>query len=376
MVRSFSSFCVLCLLAACLAPNADAAWWWPFGKTERRLPAAEQTERAEPIFNRAALAQARGDLNRAARLFKKVWEDLPGSDQSAVALFQFGRIFFERKEWKESFSAFQLLLQRHPDFPDFDTVVLYQFKIALAHADGDNIHWLWVIPGRAYERSAAYFEILISNAPYSDLAPLALMNIALIYQHTGDTFRAIDALDRLINLYPSSVLADDAYLELGETYFDLTDGPLYDQGATREAMSYFQDFLVLFPEHPKVGEGEKGLSESMNAYAESKLVIGEFYYRHRNWYRAAEIFFNEAITIAPDSDAAEKARQYLVRIEEFKAAAEADPNFVPPRTTWAERIFFWRTRSTDLRPEDADRASSRANAEASPTSTPESGVRE
>lgn len=355
----------LLLLVTVPAVSVDASWWWPFGSSGEALPAAEQTERARKHYDKANAAREKGYLSRAEHAYKRVWEDFPGSDFAADALYQYAMINYQRKDWNESFFALQRLLQLHPDFSNFDAVVETQFQIALRAAAGDNIRWAYIVPYKAWNRSIGYFEILIQNAPYSDLAPLALMNVALIHQYLDNIVGAVDALDRLINLYPESMLADDAYLQLGHTFSDLAGGAYYDQGSTREAQSYYEDFLVLYPDHPKVGEGEQGLAKMRNDYAESKLVIGEYYYRYRSWYTAAEIFFNEAITLAPESESARKARTYLVKIESFRTKMAADPNFQPPATTWADRIFFWRTRASDLTPEDAKAAAARADAEAS-----------
>lgn len=367
MHRKTSFFLTLLLFIPALA---DAAWWWPFGRNYEELPAAEQTELARPIYEAAVEAREEGRERRAANRFEKVWEDYPGATFTPDALYQYGQIKFEQQKWRDSFNGFQQLLRSHPDFPYFNEVVRYMFEIALANARGENTRWLFIIPFRAYERAVGYFEALLVFAPYSDLAPLALMNIALIHQHLDNTPEGIDALDRMINLYPASLLADDAYLQLGDTFADLTDGPLYDQGATREAMSYYEDFLVLFPYHEDVGQGEAGLTGMRNQYAESKLVIGEYYYIHRNWFLASQIFFNEAITIAPNSEAADKSRRYLARIAEFEAAAAADPDYQPPYTTWWDRIFFWRDRQTDLTAESAAQAAEEADQEASPASGP------
>lgn len=347
-----------CLLFITLLPAANAAWSWPFSSAPKDDSVAEQTEAAQGLYNRAIKLRANGQLTRAAKRFKTIYKKYPGADFADDATFQYGELTYQKKQWQKSFIAFQTLLIRHPDFENFDQVVDYQFRIALSLADGDGLRFALVFPARAWERSASYFEILLQNAPYSDLAPLALMNIALIHQHLGNTARAVDALDRLINLYPESVLADDAYLELGDTFASLNDGPLYDQGSTREALSYYEDFLVLFPDHSDVAAGEVGLSKMRNAYAESKLVIGEYYYRYRKWYEAAEIFFNEAITLAPESEAALKAREYLDKIEarglKAREAANAPQkeNVLRPRTTWVERLLFWR-KSSGNAPADA-----------------------
>ncbi len=362
---------LLLLTVFILVPQIAEAQWWRFGSSRKaELPAIEQTERARPLFEAAQEARARGNLRSASRNYRKVWRDFPGSAFTAESLFQYGEINFKRKRWRHSFDGFSRLLRTHPDYPEFNKVIDYMFEIALANARGDNVRWAGIVPFRAYERSVFYFESLIIFAPYSDLAPLALMNIALIHQYLNNTPEAIDALDRMINLYPGSILTEDAYLALGDTFSDLADGPFYDQGATREAMSYFEDFLVLFPRHPNVGVAEEGLEEMRNQYAESKLVIGKYYYIYRNWFTASEIFFNEAITIAPDSPAAGEARQYLARINEFKRLAAEDPNYRPPATSWADRIFFWRSLPTDLTPESAAEAAARADQEASPASGP------
>jgi len=310
-----------------------------------------QTRESSEDFRKAQEALAEGREGRALDLFEDVYDDYPLSRHAPESLFQYATIRYERQQWKKSFEAFQRLLVRYPEFPRFNEVLRIQFDIATALAEGRNVKFLYVIPYKAYNRSVRYFETVVFNGPYGDLAPLALMNVALIHERTGDIPRAIDSLDRLINNYPNSLLADDAYLQLADTFAALVDGPHYDQGATREALSYYQDFLILFPDNEVVGAAEQGAAEMEDVYARSKLVIGEYYYRHRNWYRAAEIFFNEAITTAPESPSADRARQYLARIEEFKVLAANDPEYRPPRNTWGELIMFWRERDIDLGPE-------------------------
>jgi outer membrane protein assembly factor BamD len=308
------AFTIFCLIMA-FTPAHGFLW---FDKDPIDTSPARQTELARPLYERALSAQRDGQLGKAVSLYRKINKNYPAADFAAQSLYNTGIIQYNRKKWKKAFLAFQSILIFHPDFPQFNELVEYQFRIALAHADGDNIRFLFVIPYRALNRSVDYFEVVINNAPYSNLAPLALMNVALIRQHKGQTAEAIDALDRLINNYPTSLLADDAYLSLAETFATLVQGAQYDQGATREAISYFEDFLILFSQNEDVARAEKGLEEMEDVYARSKLVIGQYYFKYRRWYQAAEIFFNEAITIAPESAAAGTAREYIARIAEIR----------------------------------------------------------
>jgi outer membrane protein assembly factor BamD len=287
----------------------------------------EQTLASQEFYEKALAADRAGRERQALRLYRKIFKRYPASDFTAQSLFNSGVILYERRSWRKAFSAFQVILALHPDFPRFNDIVDYQFKIALALAEGENVRLLFVIPYKAMNRSIDYFEVIVRNAPYSEAAPLALMNVALMHQYKGQTAEAIDALDRLINLYPSSLIADDAYLSLAETFADLVQGPDYDQGATREAISYFEDFLILFSNSVDAARAEEGLAEMEDVYARSKLTIGTYYFRYRGWFQAAEIFFNETITIAPDSPSAATARDYLARIEAIRSnQAPPDPS--------------------------------------------------
>jgi outer membrane protein assembly factor BamD len=86
-------------------------------------------------------------------------------------------------------------------------------------------------------RGIQYFEVILINAPYSDYAPLSLMDAARGYQLIKETDAAIDALDRLVNTYPQSVLAPVAYLKLGDMFASLSQGPQYDQASTKQAIT-------------------------------------------------------------------------------------------------------------------------------------------
>jgi hypothetical protein len=46
---------------------------------------------------------------------------------------------------------------------------------------------------------------------------------------------------------------------MAQTYSNLVKGAEYDQGSTRQAISYYEDFLILFPQSQYLGEVESNL---------------------------------------------------------------------------------------------------------------------
>ena len=93
------------------------------------------------------------------------------------------------------------------------------------------------------------------------------------------------------------------------------DGAWYDQGSTREAISYYQDYLILYPDDRYVARAEDGLRDMRNVHSKSRYLIGEFYFKKRNNPKAALVFLNDAITVAPQSAYAERAKGLIARIE-------------------------------------------------------------
>jgi outer membrane protein assembly factor BamD len=140
------------------------------------------------------------------------------------------------------------------------------------------------------------------------------------------------------------VLTPDAYLRIAETHASLVDGPLYDQASTKEAITYYEDYMILFPGHPGMAQAEKGLAEMKTVLARSKLVIADYYLKYRKNYKAAKVFYNEAITAYPDSAVAAEARTKLVtvdaKLEEQAKAAPASPGAPKPAQPKKPKRFW------------------------------------
>jgi len=281
------------------------------------IDASDQSnEIAESLLETAKAKYAAGKLRAAKRTLKKIIKEHSASPAAGEALTIRARIYMAKSLWIKGFDDLQKVVTKHANYEKFDRVIADQFDCATALMEGARGRILWIFPGfKQYGTSAKQFEQIVRNAPYSDYAPLALMNIALVSEQINEPEEAIDALDRLINYYPQSMLAPDAYYNLAQTYSDLVQGYEYDQGSTRRAISYYEDFLILFPSSHLTGEVEANLRNMENLLASSRLNLGDFYYYFRNNNTAALVFYNEAITIEADSEAAAEARLRIADIE-------------------------------------------------------------
>ena len=317
------TFPLLLTLGLLMAPTLNAFslnpfnWFGDSSVTNSIDSSLENQGVAEALLANAKVKYEAGKLGSAKRTLKKIIKKYPASSSTGEALTLRARIYMTKELWAKGFDDLQRVVTHHASYEHFDRVIADQFDCATALMEGARGRILWIFPGfKQYGTSAKQFEQIVQNAPYGDYAPLALMNIALLADKTEEPEEAIDALDRLINYYPQSMLAPDAYYNLAQTYSDLVQSYEYDQGSTRRAISYYEDFLILFPSSSYTGEVEANLKNMENLLASSRLNLGDFYYYFRNNNTAALVFYNETITIEPDSDAAEEAR---LRIQDIEA---------------------------------------------------------
>jgi len=272
-------------------------------------------------MNAAKTAQEAGRFYSALSQYDQVISDYPGSVFAPEALFQEGIIYIQRHQFETAFNCFDRIVKRYPDYPNFNGVIRQQFKVADLMTVERPYLWGWMPWFKDPDRSYDYYESVIKSAPATEYAPMALMKIAFLalerssfLDRTESSAKAIDALRRVINDYPQSMFASDAYLELAQIYSGMVIGPAYDQGATRQAVRYLQDYLFYYKENMNAAEAEKKRDNMLDVYARSQLLLGDFYYYYRNTNRAALIFYNQAITLAPQSPAATEARAQIDKI--------------------------------------------------------------
>jgi outer membrane protein assembly factor BamD len=297
--------------------------------------AGPQGRAALELMNKARKAEDQGSLRTAIKDYEKVSKKYQASVYAPEALFRAGDLLFHKKQYYRAFTDFALLVQRYPNSKRFNSVIGKQYQVAAALMDGaHNRIWGW-FPGPSNRiKAIEYFMGIVAEAPYSDYAALSLMDAARGFQMDKDTDEAIDSLDRLVNTYPQSVLAPVAYLKLGDLHASLSEGPKYDQASTKEAMTYYEDFMILYPGDPNIAQAAAGVDKMKTILAQSKIYIGDYYFYKRLNFTAAKVFYNEAITAFPDSAPANVAKKRLAELAAKAAKEDIRPKTAPKKRFW------------------------------------------
>ena len=264
------------------------------------------------------------------------------------SLFRAAKIRETKGDWSKSFEHLRLIAQAYTNY-DFELVAESLMRVSERLAK-DKLPRKWgVIPRfRSGTQDRSRLNQIAGLARGPRFAPRALMALAEISIKDDKTDEGVDALDRLVNLYPENYLCEKAYFLLATIYKNKVGGPSYDQGATLKALNFFEDYLILYANPPaqsthensdeyqerldetklRKSDAEKGRKEMRQVLAASKVEVGEYVEKYGKFYltRWRELgdgpaiqFYNEAITTAPESSAAREAEQ---KIADLRAANE------------------------------------------------------
>jgi outer membrane protein assembly factor BamD len=131
-----------------------------------------------------------------------------------------------------------------------------------------------------------------------------LFETANEYLHKNQFIKARLAFQTLINSYPDSDLNADAYLAIGDSF--------YDEGGMEnllQAADQYKNFIVFFPTHPKAAD------------AQMKIIAANWKLLHapdrdQQYTYQAEDSIRKMLDDFPNSDYVPIARQYLREIQE------------------------------------------------------------
>ena len=264
------------------------------------------------------------------------------------SLFRAAKLREANGDWSKSFEHLKLIAQAYTNY-NFEVIAESLMRVAERLAK-EKLPRKWgVIPRfRSGIQDRSRLNEIAGLARGPRFAPRALMALAEISIKDEKSDEAVDALDRLVNLYPENYLGEKAYFLLATIYKKKVTGPSYDQGATLKALNFFEDYLILYAQPPiqsphesrddyqkrldeskeRKADAEKGRKQMRQVLAASKVELGEYIEKFGKYYltRWRELgnapaiqFYNEAITTAPESTAAREAEQ---KITDLRASDE------------------------------------------------------
>ena len=289
-------------------------------------PSLGTVSRAPEFTDEASAFQAAEDFYAAKNYegalgtFKRFLKAYPSSKLASKAQLQIADILLLQGRWNAAFEAYQTLITRYPDTPEFEGAVARQVLIANSYLDLRKVMVLGYgvpVPGiTGVEQAAKMYEKILKNAPYSIYAPITQFNLGLAFQRARKIKEAREAYQKVLDKYPNSDVCDDALYQIAYIYMQLgLTSSSQDLSALVLARETFEDFLLQYPQSEKAPQARDNLKTIGNTEAGNLMDIAKWYDWSKD-YKAAVIYYNDVVRKQPRTHDAELAK---TRIEELRS---------------------------------------------------------
>ena len=289
-----------------------------------RTRAKDQLEVAQQAFDAGEYSTA----IKASRRTVNVW---PFSDHAPQAQYLLGRCYEAKTQDEAAFKAYQKLIERYPRVSNYDEVILRQMAIANRFLAGQWFRAFGYLPlFPSMDKTIKLYEQVIKNGPYSEVAPLAQLNIGAAYERkfVTDYPEAARSYERAADKYADRKEGVDALYKAADTYFKQAKKAEYDQSIAAQSIATFTDFSTLHPTDKRVGEAQRKIDTLKTEQARGSYEIARYYERRHKW-EGARIYYNDVVAKDPNSPFAEESRQ---RIDTITRQIQGQPQPQPAPT--------------------------------------------
>jgi len=275
----------------------------------QRTRAKDQLDVAQAAFDKKDYGLAL----RAARRVVHVW---PLSDYAEPAQYLVGRCYEAKGRDDKAFKEYQKVVEKNPKGQHYQEIAQRQFEIANRYLAGKWFKLWGVIPFfPSMDKTAAMYDKIVKNGPYSDVAPQAQLNIGKAREKQSNYPAAVKAYELAADRYHDRpVIAAEALYRQGLAYNEQARTAEYDQNTAAQAIATFTDFITLYPEDSRSAEAQKIITALKNEQARGNFQVAKFYEKYHKW-RGALVYYNEVVLLDPSSVYANEAKQ---RIDELQ----------------------------------------------------------
>ncbi|HXM02660.1 MAG TPA: outer membrane protein assembly factor BamD, partial [Chthoniobacterales bacterium] len=273
----------------------------------------EIKKNAQDQFDLAQRYEDRRDWAHAGASYRMVVRRFPRADIAPAALFNSGRMYEKQGKLEQAFRDYQSVVEKYPRSENFEPALEAEYTIAKAYLDGKKVDVYGVPTLPSMAKAEEMFKKIVTNGPFSKIAPLAQFGIGQSLEKSGSITSAVTAYQQVVDRYPNSEVAADAMYQIGYVYLQASRATGYDETAAVRAQEAFEDFLVKFPSSHKAAQAQDNLKTLQGRKSNDAFNIARFYDKQHN-FKAAYVYYNEVLQQQPDSQQATRAKTRMDQI--------------------------------------------------------------
>ncbi len=284
----------------------------------RKVRAKDQLEVAQTAFDKKDFSLAR----KASQRVLKTW---PLSDYAPQGEYLLARCYEVNHQDELAFKEYQKLLEKYPKAANYEDVLQRQFAICNRFLSGERFKlWGYIPTFPSMDKTVDMYDKVVKNGPYSDVAAQAQMNIGAArekqtrFLNDNEPYiQAAKAYEVAADRYHDRPkVASDALYKAGLAYQKQAQTAEYDQSTAGQAIATFEEFMTLYPDDPRVTQGEKIIGSLKTEQARGNFETAKFY-EHKHQWKGALIYYNEVLIQDPKSTYAATSLQRITALKKL-----------------------------------------------------------
>lgn len=262
----------------------------------------------------AAMASADSDaVVTALEAIQRDYPELAGGDLDA---FLAAERIYARKNLGKAGKLYKEFLDKWPDSLYQPAAMERYFSIGAAFLQGQKREFLGFLRLPAFDDG---LTIMRTISDKSGNAPIALRALQVTAENQERRNAFIDAYHTWAEIsvrWPTGAEGRDALLRMGRALHASYDGPDYDVAVLHGAQSYFEDYILRYPQIAEELNLAATLNQITEQLAHKHYDVGLYYERAGNT-EIADRYYREVMGRWPHTSAAQMAA--------LRLAPDADP---------------------------------------------------
>jgi len=265
--------------------------------------------------------QEYADAVKAAEAFRKTYPvDYRREDVSMLA----GHAEMERGNYINAHEWYTRQLDEFPGGALSDETLDREFRIADEFLKGRKQKVWKILRFSAYEEGVDILTSIAERSPTSVLAEDALLRIGEYYYTDEQWLQAAEAYDQYLMMFPKRERAAFARLRAARGIYATYRGPVYDSTALINAGLRFSQYLNLHPAEARAEKIEKIIARIAEQRAEADFYVAELLER-LDRPAAAAFYYNQAAKRYGYTPLTPRAEAAVKRLTPKPDVPQADP---------------------------------------------------
>jgi len=261
----------------------------------------------------------RGNYKRAIDEYRKILKKFSGSPFASRAQLSIGQSYYKMNKFDQALESYQKVINDYSLSEVVKEALQLEERLAEEYLEKKSPRQFLIPQHDRFNKAAQIYQQIVDNFPFQSRAAELQYNVGWVYYKAGNFKEAIKAFEKVKKNYPRSAWNAKSSFMIGLVYWTQSPERLeYHQDAVNKAVDSFQSFIKDYPDHPKVKDAEKYLSDLKDRQGKYLFNIGEYYYKKEGSLKAASVYFKKLEENFKGSSWGEKAKERLAEIGEIE----------------------------------------------------------